>query len=70
VFFARESRSFVISVSSLMTTSDFPSDVPNYNKIVKNALDILANGGSCIASLDGEWLFAPVLHTEGLIIET
>jgi nitrilase len=54
VFFARESRSFVISVSSLMTTSDFPSDVPNYNKIVKNALDILANGGSCIASLDGE----------------
>ena len=69
-FIARESRSFVISVSSLMAKSDFPEEVPHYNTIVKNAPEVLANGGSCIASPDGEWLVAPVINKEGLIIET
>ena len=69
-FIARESRSFVISVSSLMAKSDFPEEVPHYNTIVKNAPEVLANGGSCIATPDGEWLVAPVINKEGLIIET
>ena len=69
-FIARESRSFVISVSSLMAKSDFPKDVPHYDTIVKDAPGVLANGGSCIASPDGEWLVAPVINKEGLIIET
>jgi len=69
-FIARESRSFVISVSSLMTESDFPSDTLHIEKILENAPETLANGGSCIASPNGEWLVAPVLHKEGLIIET
>ena len=69
-FIARESRSFVISVSSLMAKTDFPQDVPHYDKIVKDAPEILANGGSCIAGPDGEWIIEPVLEKEGLIIET
>ena len=69
-FIARESRSFVISVSSLMQKSDFPKDVPHYDKIVKNAPEILANGGSCIAGPDGEWIIEPVINKEGLVIET
>lgn len=69
-FIARESRSFVISVSSLMAKPDFPKDVPHYDKIVKDAPEVLANGGSCIAGPDGEWLIEPVLEKEGLIIET
>ena len=69
-FIARESRSFVISVSCLMTKSDFPSDIPHYEKIIKDAPKVLANGGSCIASPDGEWLVAPIVNKEGLIIET
>jgi len=69
-FIARESRSFVISVSSLMAKSDLPKDVPHYDKIVKDAPEVLANGGSCIAGPDGEWLIEPVLEKEGLIIET
>ncbi len=28
------------------------------------------NGGTCIANPNGEWLIEPVLHKEGLIIET
>lgn len=69
-FIARESRSYVISVSSLMSKNDFPKETPHLEKILKNAPEILANGGSCIASPDGEWLVKPVLHKEGLIYET
>ena len=69
-FIARESRSYVISVSSLMQKTDFPKDTPHLEKILEKAPNVLANGGSCIASPDGEWLIEPVLHKEGLIIET
>tara|TARA_R110002073_G_scaffold89852_6_gene212487 strand:+ start:6864 stop:7817 length:954 start_codon:yes stop_codon:yes gene_type:complete len=69
-FIARESRSYVISVSSLMAKSDFPSDTPHVDKIVANAPETLANGGSCIAGPDGEWIIEPVIGKEGLIYET
>lgn len=69
-FIARESRSYVVSVSSLMTKTDFPKDTPHLDAILENAPDSLANGGSCIAGPDGEWIVEPVLHKEGLIIQT
>ncbi|SMC44887.1 carbon-nitrogen hydrolase family protein [Cellulophaga tyrosinoxydans] len=69
-FIARESRSFVISVSSLMKKSDFPVDTPHLSKILEKSPDVLANGGSCIAGPDGEWIVQPVLNKEGLIYQT
>ena len=69
-FIARESRSYVISVSSLMHKDNFPKNTPHLDQILENAPDVLANGGSCIAGPDGEWIIEPVLHKEGLIIET
>ena len=69
-FIALESRSFVISVSSLMRKEDFPQDTPHLTKIVENAPSILANGGSCIAGPDGNWIVKPIVNKEGLIIET
>ena len=69
-FIARESRSFVVSVSSLMSKTDFPKNTPHLDKILEKAPDVLANGGSCMAGPDGEWIVKPVLHKEGLIIET
>jgi nitrilase len=69
-FIARESRSYVISVSSLMRKSDIPTNIPHVDEILANVPDELANGGSCVASPDGEWLIPPVLHKEGLIIAT
>ncbi len=69
-FIARESRSYVISVSSLMSKSDFPKETPHLEKILENAPDNLANGGSCIAGPDGEWMIEPVVGKEGLIYET
>lgn len=69
-FIARESRSYVVSVSSLMSKSDFPENTPHIDAILKNAPESLANGGSCIAGPDGEWIVEPVINKEGLIIET
>lgn len=69
-FIARESRSFVISVSSLMTIEDFPQNTPHLEKIFEKAPKVLANGGSCIAGPDGEWLVEPVLNEEGNIYHT
>ncbi len=69
-FIARESRSYVISVSSLMKKEDFPAHTPHIDKIVKESPAVLANGGSCIAGPDGEWLVEPVLHKEGLIYQS
>lgn len=69
-FIARESRSYVVSVSSLMRKIDFPENTPYLKEIRNNAPDTLANGGSCIAGPDGEWIIEPVLDKEGLIIQT
>ena len=69
-FIARESRSFVVSVSCLMNRKDFPEGTPYLDKILENSPEVLANGGSCIAGPDGEWIVEPVLHEEGLITKT
>ena len=69
-FIAKESRSFVVSVSSLMRVEDFPADTPHLKEILQHAPNILANGGSCIAGPDGEWIIAPIIEKEGLIITT
>jgi len=69
-FIAKEGRSFVISVSALMHKSDFPKDTPHLDKILKNAPEVLTNGGSCIAGPDGEWIIEPRIDREGIFIAT
>ena len=68
-FIARESRSYVISVSSLMRKDDFPPDTPHLEKILAKAPEVLGNGGSCIAGPDGQWVMEPVVDQEGLFFE-
>lgn len=63
-FMARESRSFVVSVSSLMRKEDFPETTPYLAEILENAPDILTNGGSCVAGPDGEWILEPQVGQE------
>ena len=65
-FIAQEARSFVISVGGLMSTEDFPADTPYREKIVRDAVDPLTDGGSCIAGPDGSWVMEPVVGKEGL----
>ena len=69
-FIAKESRSFVVSVSGLMSVKDFPADTPHREEIVRNARDPLTDGGSCIAGPDGSWVLEPVVHEEGLFKAT
>lgn len=70
-FIARESRSYVISVSSRMTiATDFPKDTPHLNEILKKAPEQSSNGGSCIAGPDGEFILPPDIETEGNIYHT
>ncbi|SDR87132.1 nitrilase [Formosa sp. Hel1_31_208] len=69
-FIARESRSYVISVSNIMTSEDFPKDTPYLDSILKKSPKVLANGGSCIAGPDGEWITEPILHKEGVFYAT
>jgi nitrilase len=67
-FIARESRSYVISVSGLMRASDIGSDLPHSELLCDVADDVMADGGSCAAAPDGEWLLAPQSGDEALYI--
>lgn len=69
-FIARENRGYVLSVSSLMSRADFPKNTPHLEEILEKAPKILANGGSCIAGPDGEWIIEPQIGTEGIITAT
>lgn len=69
-FIAFESRSYVASVSSLMRRSDFPAETPHLETLVANAPEFLADGGSCIAGPDGEWIIEPFCKEEKLLIAT
>ncbi len=69
-FIAKESRSFVVSVSALMKKEDFPADTPHLDKILENCPEILADGGSCVCGPDGDWIVEPVVNKEGLIYAT
>ncbi len=65
-FIAKEARSFVVSVGGLMNIKDFPSNTPYRDEIIRNAVDPLTDGGSCIVGPDGEWIVEPVVNKEGL----
>jgi nitrilase len=65
-FIAKESRSYVLSVSGLMRLSDFPDRTPRRAEILAGHRggDFLADGGSCLAAPDGSWVIAPVVGEE------
>jgi nitrilase len=69
-FIAREARAYTLSVSGLMRKADIPEGMPHYQQIYDQAPEIMANGGSCIAQPDGEWLVEPLIEAEQLIVAT
>jgi nitrilase len=66
-YIAKESRSYVLSCSALMTRDDFPENTPHRDLILEKAPEILTDGGSCISDPRGEWVVEPVLNEEKLI---
>ena len=69
-FIAIEARSYVISASGLMSKTDFPPGTPHLDAILSECPDTLANGGSCIAGPDGEWIVEPEIGEEKIIVAT
>ncbi|MGI9219809.1 MAG: carbon-nitrogen hydrolase family protein [Woeseiaceae bacterium] len=65
-FIARESRSFVVSVAGLMRREDIKDEIPHASLLRDSADDVMADGGSCIALPNGEWLLEPETHVESL----
>lgn len=68
---AKEGRSFVISVSGLMRSDDFPENTPYLDKILDGGeKGVIANGGSCLAAPDGSWIIPPVIDKEVVLVAT
>ena len=67
-FIARESRSYVVSVSGLMRKDDIDTSLPHADLLLESADDVMANGGSCVAGPDGEWVLEPQTGTESLSV--
>jgi hypothetical protein len=67
-FIARESRSYVASVSGLMRRDDVGASSAWREIVAAASPEVLANGGSCLASPDGEWLLAPSGPEEKLFV--
>ena len=67
-FIAMESRSFVVSVCGLMRKSDIGPDLPHAELLRDTAGEVMANGGSCVAAPNGEWLLEPQVGDESLYI--
>lgn len=69
-FIAQESRSFVLSVSGLMRRSDIPDSAPEAALLRETADETMANGGSCLAAPNGDWLIEPVTDRESISVCT
>jgi len=58
-FIAKESRSYVVSVSGLMTRDAINDDLPHAQLLRESMPEQSADGGSCVAAPDGSWLLEP-----------
>lgn len=65
-FIAREGRSFVLSVGSIIRESDIPHGTPHRDLMCTKG-ETIYNGGSCIAGPDGEWILSPVTDREEVL---
>jgi len=68
-FVAREGRQFVVSVASFMCADDIGDDLPLASMLREQAPAVLANGGSCVAGPDGQWLLPPQTGSEQLLVQ-
>lgn len=53
-----------------MRVTDIPLEILHRDKIIAGGPATLANGGSCLAGPDGEWIIAPVVDQEVLLVAT
>jgi nitrilase len=66
-FIALESRSYVASVSGLMRRAEIGESTQWRRGMADAAPEMMANGGSCLAGPDGEWVIPPAAAEETLL---
>ena len=66
-FVAREARSFVVSAAGLMRAEAIGDHLPHADLIRSHCPEVLANGGSCLAGPDGQWVLEPCVVEEKLL---
>ena len=64
---AREGRSYAMSVSGLMERSHIDSALPFADELRAAMPEVMANGGSCIAGPDGQWVIEPIRAQETVV---
>jgi len=65
-FIAKENRCYVVSVSGLLKKEDIPTSLPFYQDIITSMPENMANGASCVAGPDGQWVLEPQVGSESL----
>lgn len=63
---AKEGRSFVVSVSSVMRAEDVRDDMPDADFVRAVVGDPATDGGSCVCAPDGSFLMEPWLNETGV----
>ncbi len=67
-FIALESRSYVMSVSGLLRRTDIGVHSDWRAMVTEASAEVLADGGSCMAGPDGEWIVPPMEAEEKLMV--
>ena len=65
---AKESRSYVVSVSGLLREGDVPAGFPHRDRFVPEPGELLLDGGSCLAAPDGSWVVEPIVGVERVVV--
>jgi len=65
-FRAKESRSYSIGVCGLFGRAQITNDIPHSDLIQEKCPIHLADGGTCIAAPNGDWIIKPIEMEEGL----
>lgn len=65
---ALEGRCYSLAVSGLLRREDVPSTLPFAARLQAVLPDVSANGGSCVAAPDGQWLLPPQSSGEGVFV--
>lgn len=69
-FIALESRSYVVSACALLTPDAISEDLPHADVLLEAADGMINNGGSCVASPNGDWILEPQADKESLFVVT
>lgn len=67
-FAAREGRSYAISAGGLMHADAIPAQFPARDRMIEDTPGWMANGGSCVAGPDGNWVVEPIAEKEGVFV--